>query len=162
MASPTQWTWVWVISGSWWWTGRPGVLQSMRAGLQRVRHDWATELNFISPWKSPKNPSYHCCLYTVLFLDSRAFVYWAVWRDWTLCSRFYISIDPNAEKYLFSSLPIQSVFETLSDISCPKIWSVIDGQGFVFFKNSRTNLLILSSNVNHSDKRTDSVWFQYL
>ena len=46
MASPTQWTWVWVNSGSWWWTGRPGVLQSM--GLQRVRHDWATELNFVS------------------------------------------------------------------------------------------------------------------
>ena len=37
MASPTQWTWVWVNSGSWWWTGRPGMLQSM--GLQRVRHD---------------------------------------------------------------------------------------------------------------------------
>ena len=44
MASPTQWTWVWVNSGSWWWTGRPGVLRSM--GLQRVRHDWATELNW--------------------------------------------------------------------------------------------------------------------
>ena len=38
MASPTQWTWVWVNSGSWWWTGRLGVLQSM--GSQRVRHDW--------------------------------------------------------------------------------------------------------------------------
>ena len=37
-----QWTWVWVNSGSWWWTGRPGMLQSM--GLQRVRHNWATEL----------------------------------------------------------------------------------------------------------------------
>ena len=45
MASLTQWTWVWVSSASWWWTGRPGVLQSM--GLQRVRHDWATELNWI-------------------------------------------------------------------------------------------------------------------
>ena len=44
MASPTQWTWVWAISGSWWWTGRPGVLQSM--GLQRVGHEWATELNW--------------------------------------------------------------------------------------------------------------------
>ena len=42
MASPAQWTWVWVDSGSWWWTGRPGVLQSM--GLQRVGQDWATEL----------------------------------------------------------------------------------------------------------------------
>ena len=44
MASPTQWTWVWASSRSWWWTGKPGVLQSM--GLQRVRHNWATELNW--------------------------------------------------------------------------------------------------------------------
>ena len=44
MASPTQWTWVWVNSGSWWWTGRPGVLQSM--GLQRIGHDWVMELNW--------------------------------------------------------------------------------------------------------------------
>ena len=41
---PTQWTGVWVDSGSWWWTGRPGVLQF--TGLQRVRHDWVTELNW--------------------------------------------------------------------------------------------------------------------
>ena len=39
----TQWTWVWVNSGSWWWTGRPGMLWSM--GSQGVGHDWATELN---------------------------------------------------------------------------------------------------------------------
>ena len=43
MTSPTQWTWVWAISGSWWWTGKPGVLQSM--GFQRVRQDWVTELD---------------------------------------------------------------------------------------------------------------------
>ena len=43
MASLARWTWVWVNSGSWWWTGRPGVLWFM--GSQRVRHDWATELN---------------------------------------------------------------------------------------------------------------------
>ena len=42
---PTQWTWVWVSSGSWWWTGIPGVLQSM--GSQRVGYDWATELNWL-------------------------------------------------------------------------------------------------------------------
>ena len=41
MASPTQWTWVWVNFRSWWWTGRPGGLQS--TGLQRVGHDWVTE-----------------------------------------------------------------------------------------------------------------------
>ena len=45
MASLTQWTWVWVSSRSWWWTGRPGVLQSM--GSQTVRHDGATELNWV-------------------------------------------------------------------------------------------------------------------
>jgi len=58
MASPTQWTWVWVNSRRWWGTGRPGVLRFM--GSQRVGHDWATELNwtdcffhfflFISTW----------------------------------------------------------------------------------------------------------------
>ena len=44
MASPTRWTWVWVNSGSWWWTERPGVQWFM--GSQRVGHDWATELNW--------------------------------------------------------------------------------------------------------------------
>ena len=42
MASPTQWTWVWVNSGRWRWTGKPRVLWSM--GSQRVRHGWMTEL----------------------------------------------------------------------------------------------------------------------
>ena len=48
MASLTRWTRVWVNSQSWWWTGRPGVLRFM--WWQRVRHDWATELN----WKDSK------------------------------------------------------------------------------------------------------------
>ena len=42
MASLTRWTWVWARSRSWWWAGRPGLLQSM--GSQRVGHDWVTEL----------------------------------------------------------------------------------------------------------------------
>ena len=50
MASPTRWAWVWVNSGSWWWTGRPGVLRSM--GLQRAGHDWVTELN----WTTGQGP----------------------------------------------------------------------------------------------------------
>ena len=45
MVSPTQWTWVWVNSRSWRWTGRPGLLQSL--GSQRVGHDWVTELNWM-------------------------------------------------------------------------------------------------------------------
>ena len=44
MASLTRWTWVWVSSGSWWWTGSPGVLQSV--GSQRLGHGWETELNW--------------------------------------------------------------------------------------------------------------------
>ena len=60
MASMTQCTWVWVNSGSWWWTGKPGMLQSM--GLQRVGHDWATELNGTvkkrPPFFDKTNPSH--------------------------------------------------------------------------------------------------------
>ena len=64
MASPTWWTWIWVDSGSWWWTGEPGVLQFM--GSQRVGHDWVTELN----WKSllPFNIAYLFFLLYVMCL----------------------------------------------------------------------------------------------
>ena len=51
MASPTRWTWVWVNSGSWWWTGRPGVLWFM--GSQRVGHDWAIELSWTLAHQAP-------------------------------------------------------------------------------------------------------------
>jgi len=44
IAWPTQWTWVWVDSGSRWWSGRPNILLSL--GSQRIRHDWKTELNW--------------------------------------------------------------------------------------------------------------------
>ena len=50
MASPTPWTWVWVNFGSWWWTGRPGVLRFMWS--QRVGHDWVTELNWTNVWRT--------------------------------------------------------------------------------------------------------------
>ena len=60
MASPTQWTWVWVDSRSWWWTGRPGLLQFKES--QRVGHDWVTELYWteynwswiLPPYQDPK------------------------------------------------------------------------------------------------------------
>ena len=64
MASPTWWTWVWVNSGSWWWTGRPGVLRFMVS--QRVRHDRATELN----WK--KCNAKECSNYCTIALISHA------------------------------------------------------------------------------------------
>ena len=62
MASPTQWTWVWVNSRSWWWTGRPGVLQFM--GSQRVGHDW-TELKCLTSSFLEKKS---CKLQTLRFL----------------------------------------------------------------------------------------------
>ena len=69
MASPTRWTWVWVDSGSWWWTGRPGVLWFMRS--QRVGHDWATELNW-----------------TEESLMTRESVHALMWSDATPCTQF--------------------------------------------------------------------------
>ena len=67
MASPTQWTWVWVNSRSWWWTGRPGVLQFM--GLQRVGNDWVTEQNW---WNDSKPRSHHMNnLIRKVILDAR-------------------------------------------------------------------------------------------
>ena len=57
MASPTRWTWIWVNSGSWWWTGRAGLLRFM--GSPRVGHDWATELN----WTERVHVSINQCSY---------------------------------------------------------------------------------------------------
>jgi len=77
MASPTQWTWVWVNSGSWWWTGRPGVLQSM--GSQRVGHNWETELNWaVTPSSrgssQPRDQTQVSCIagsFTKLFIPKK-------------------------------------------------------------------------------------------
>ena len=67
MPSLARWTWVWASSGSWWWTGKPGMLQSM--GLQTVGHNWVTELN----WKSYlEQPCwfYFSRSYLLIFLNS--------------------------------------------------------------------------------------------
>ena len=71
MALPTRWTWVWTRSRSWWWTGKPGVLQSM--GSQRVRHDWATELNWVSQIVFPQN-QYPLETQNVALFENRDFV----------------------------------------------------------------------------------------
>ena len=69
MASLTRWTWVWVNSRSWWWTGRPGVLRF--TGLQRVRHDWATELNWTEGDKNNLmlHPDSNICRFYQINLD---------------------------------------------------------------------------------------------
>ena len=82
MVSPTRWAWVWVNSGSWWWTGRPGVLRFM--GSQRVRHDWATELN----WTEAPSVCYHCHPSACFFLMGLLFCTVSHWG-----SRFlYVSL----------------------------------------------------------------------
>ena len=75
MASLTRWTSVWVNSGSWWWTGRPGVLRFM--GLQRVGHNWETELN----WKYVEACSFehmcmNACIYTCTYMYIHACIPW--------------------------------------------------------------------------------------
>ena len=68
MTSLTWWTWILVNSGSWWWTGRPGVLRFM--GSQRVGHDWVTELN----WTEGSRKSYHRTITTYLNKDGRGYL----------------------------------------------------------------------------------------
>ena len=101
MASLSWWTWVWVGFGSWWWTGKPGVLQSMES--QRVGHDWATELTaieflFVKEWWT-----YQHCLHTVFFISWRISrirfnkikeVRWGKWDSFRLNGK-----DSDAGKY---------------------------------------------------------------
>ena len=105
MASPTQWTWVWVNSGSWWWTGMPGVLWSM--GLQRAGHywvlsDWTELIAYMHPivlltfGESNGNPLQYSCLENPI--DRGA--WWAavlgVARSWTRLSDFTLFFHFNA------------------------------------------------------------------
>ena len=82
MASLTRWTWVWVNSRSWWWTGRPGVLRFM--GLQRVGHDWATELKWVHLEHSADVSFYYqydvkrCSWYTVMWIEE-AMKWYILW-----------------------------------------------------------------------------------
>ena len=83
MAPPTGWTWVWVNSGSWWWTGRPGVLQSM--GSERVGHEWATELNWRVHYLCPPSFSDNELHESQ---DSGWFLFWpfVYFQQWVACS----------------------------------------------------------------------------
>ena len=113
MASPTQWTWVWVDSRSWWWTGMPGVLWFM--GLQRVGHDWVTELNWTDPFSVlGSNPGYHTIFRNFLFsrekkkrapkltTDEMRNWIWTHWLRWTC--QWWIK-NKSEVKCLFSMSP---------------------------------------------------------
>ena len=92
MASPTWWTWVWVNSGSWWWTGRPGMLQFM--GSQRVRHDWVTELN----WTELKGPDAMILVFLIFTLKLALSL-----SSFTLIKRLFSSYSLSAIRVASSS-----------------------------------------------------------
>ena len=98
MASLTQWTWVWVNSGSWWWTGRPGLLQSM--GSPRVRHIWATDLNWNEEHRLWGLLSFCCCLVTKL-------------SDSLVSCQVPLSMGfPRHESWSSLPFPLQGIFPT--------------------------------------------------
>ena len=102
MASPIQQTWVWASSGSWWWTGKPDMLQSM--GSQRVRQDWATELNWMP----------------VMLIHLRSIMCWESIQSWTLFRSLRV-VSP----YIHSFPPLLSIPETL-------LWSSVERGSEVF------------------------------
>ena len=74
MASPTRWIWVWIDSGSWWWTERPGMLQS--AGSPKVGHNWVTELNWTENWYCEDIGSYTSQGVKIILLNLRKCHIW--------------------------------------------------------------------------------------
>ena len=100
MTSLTQWVWVWVNSGSWWWIGRPGVLRFM--GSQRVGHNWASELNWTELnycWKFNEK---------LLFFPSKF--------TWPSClgrSRIFLGVDHSGSVFSGKAVPLQYVVSNL-------------------------------------------------
>ena len=101
MASLTQWTWVWTSSGSWWWTGRSGVLQPWG---RRVRHDWATQLNSLC-W------TLGVCALSVRYTDFCVNVeeWWKEIILWTIYYRY---------RQLFGYMLVLSVSRSVCQILC--------------------------------------------
>ena len=79
MASPTRWTWIWVNSGSWWRTGRTGVLQSM--GSQRVGHNWPTELNWTDNLRRVVRTTIPQCAGEYPSQEDGAWHSWSMWAS---------------------------------------------------------------------------------
>ena len=90
--------WVWVNSGSWWWTGRPGMLRFM--GSQRVGHNWATKLNW------PDELFWQVSIFLLLSsIYSFNLPWWILWLNVTwdsLLSRISSTVQLCIIKYLFS------------------------------------------------------------
>ena len=123
----TQWTWVWVSSGSWWWTGKPGVLQSM--GSQRVRHYWARELNWTDVWSCVPSacPTRHMLLllFPLYRWGNRALrcsvntyweseSLWGIWQCYSLRMPLFLMVSPMLHSVRKEMLLINSINTSLS------------------------------------------------
>jgi len=129
MAPLTWWTWVWVNSGSWWWTGSPGVLRFM--GSQRVRHDWATEPNWTESflWLSSTPLCVCVCVCVNLF------------HDWVVLHCIYVPyiLYPFLCQWTFSLLPCLGCYKQC----CSEHWDacIFSNYGFSPDTGPRVGLL---------------------
>ena len=117
MASPTQWTWVWVSSKSWWWTGKPGMLQSM--GSPRVGHDWATELNWTDgihlTFKDLSNCFQKWLYYFMLHHQHGSCICSTFFNTWH-CHLFFFIVAVLPVKHSYTSQHSSLCWEALSQV----------------------------------------------
>ena len=116
MTSLTWWTWVWVNSGNWWWTGRPGVLRFM--GSQRVGHNWVTELNW-----------------TVRNISDNPF------KVWKLCTNVFSLIVDIDNLFHLSFLVWLEVYQLYQAFLKVKFWTLFFSIAFLIY--TFTFLLLL-------------------
>ena len=110
MASLNRWTWVWASSRSWWWTGKPGVLQSV--GSQRVGHDWVAELNYMRLQHYRRRKIGDASGQT-LFLQCLLFFTWKIWPH----QIFWWNDPPRFWRQHFVCLEVGSVFSYYDVVS---------------------------------------------
>ena len=124
MATLTHWTWIWASSGSWWWTGKPGMLHSM--GSQRVGHDWVTELKWLKCelWQRRIMPSLMLLFHAMSPLE----VSWTPQTGPQLSSSSLLPISPRSTSFSFSfegmispSTHLPKVFWSLPHLSISSV-----------------------------------------
>ena len=105
MASPTQWTWVWVNSGSWWWTGRPGVLRFMRSQSRTRLGNW-TELNVYIPLEKGITTHSSILAWRIPWTEKPGRLQFMglhrVGHDWVTNTSFFSVHNPNKHNILCS------------------------------------------------------------
>ena len=148
MASPTRWTWVWVNSGSWWWTERPGMLRS--TGSQRVGHDWATELNWTghrtwevwsllgSPFPDPPHHPRSQTLVPATLLERRlavAFSFFLLFNVYLFICLLWVLVAAHGILPCFSTVVVRRLQKTQTQElptghSRPGVCRIFPGQGW--------------------------------